>query len=631
VEILFIGFLALVFLGLLVVGPVLALLNASKLRQVERTSAELAARVARLEAQPGVKPQAGATARSVGEAPEPETQQIRTVEETPPTEPQAAPASVAPPDRSSPAPPARLDLESLIAGRWLNRIGIVAVMLAVAFFLKYAFDNQWVGPTGRVAIGLLAGTALLVASQKFLGRGYRYFSEGIAALGGGVLFLSIYAAWDFYQLIPQGAAFGGMALVTAALVGLAMGRNSERLAVLALGAGLTTPGLLSTGVDRQSTLFTYIAVLVACFLVLAWRKGWRWVAPVALLGTLIYLIGWYEQFYSSRKLVRTCIFASLFFGEFAAYLLLRAQLGRALHNAELLLIPANAAWYGVGLHFLLYRDHRWWLTGTVLVLGALYLGAARLATGSEKNKVSAERLLYAGLALTFVTAAIPIRLEGEWITIAWAVEGTLLVWAGFRADVRALRAAGLALFVILAGLLWSQSGATARLFLNQRFASFAAVVAALAICAYWARSRWAELDRGERLAFQVAAVATNIVAVWGLSEEVWHVLGRQQWDLDSRLARQMGLSLLWALAASLMILAGVRMRAKALRWQGLVLLGITVVKVFLLDLSFLERAYRIASFLVLGIVLLVVSFWYQRSLSAARGEDLPDRLEGGDE
>ena len=95
----------------------------------------------------------------------------------------------------------------------------------------------------------------------------------------------------------------------------------------------------------------------------------------------------------------------------------------------------------------------------------------------------AARLVFAGLALTFATAAIPIRLDGEWITIAWALEGALLIWAGFRSGVVALRVGGLVLFLAVIGLLLAQAGESARPFLNERFASFVAAVGAFAACA----------------------------------------------------------------------------------------------------------------------------------------------------
>ena len=187
------------------------------------------------------------------------------------------------------------------------------------------------------------------------------------------------------------------------------------------------------------------------------------------------------------------------------------------------------------------------------------------------------------------------------------------------AEVVALRAVGLAILAVVIGRVVIDFGPTSGTpFLNQRFAAFVVTAGSLAVSAHFARVYKERLTSRERPFFVVAAVAVNAVAVWGLSVELWHALGKQRWDLDPHLARQMGLSLLWAVAASLLILLGVRRESKGLRLQGLALLGMTVLKVFVVDLSSLDRAYRIASFLVLGIALLVVSFWYQKRTADAR-------------
>jgi uncharacterized membrane protein len=491
-------------------------------------------------------------------------------------------------------------------------------MLAVSFFLKYAFDNHWVGPRGRIAIGLVAGVALMVLSQWLLGRGYRYFSEGIAALGGGVLFLSLYAAWGFYGLIPLAAAFVGMAAVTAALAALAVGRRSQRLALLALAAGVVTPVLLMPDQDRPLALFGYLAVLVACFLAAGWKMSWRWLAPVALAGAAGHFAVWYGDHYTESQLGTALLFATLLFGFFAAYTLARLAGGERLGSPELLLLPANAAWFGLALFAMLYEAHRWWLTGALLALAVVYLVLANRHAAASVGSGRAARFLAAGLALTFATSTVPIRLEGDWIVIAWAIEGAALVWAGLRADLRALRLAGVALLALVVVVLASRFETTDRFLLNHRFAAFAVVVAALAASARWVRSSERAVGSDERRLFGLVGIGSYLVAVWGLSEEVWSVLGRRPFDLEPALARSMGLSLLWAVAAGLLILAGVRSDSKGQRWLGLALLCLVAAKVFVLDLSFLDKAYRIASFLVLGVVLLLVSFRYQKGLAAGR-------------
>src|SRR3989449_2642329 len=139
----------------------------------------------------------------------------------------------APPLHSSkPKSSFSLDLETLIGGRWLNRIGIVAIISAATFFLKYAFDNNWIGPSGRVAIGILLGAAMLPWSHWLLQRGYSYFSEGIAGLGAAVMYLSIWAGCQYYKLFSLDVGFVAMIVVTAGMAAVALGRNSQRIALL---------------------------------------------------------------------------------------------------------------------------------------------------------------------------------------------------------------------------------------------------------------------------------------------------------------------------------------------------------------------------------------------------------------
>ncbi len=607
-------------------APILAIIALTKVGRLEREHgrslpASIEARLAWLEKRVDQLSQTLGHGREAVSPPQPPAEArppVETPGETPkpPTKVEAKTAI--------PPPRAKLDLETLIAGRWLNRIGVIALLLAVGFFLKYTFDNDWVGPRGRIALGLLSGTGLLVYSQWLLRRGYRYFSGGIAGLAAGVLYLSLYAAWSFYQLIPQPVAFAGMIVVTGTMIALALGRDSQPLAMLALVGGLLTPILLSTGKDAQVQLFTYLALLNASVLVFARLRSWRWLELVAFFGTIIFYWTWIESFYLPGKLWRTTFFATLFFVEFAALPILQSKRVGEIAQHHLGLVLMNATAFLVALHHLLYDDHRWALTWGVLILAVAHLGAARLFPTPKPSQRSVARMIFAGLALTFVTLAIPIRLEGKWITIAWAVEGAVLVWSGFEVNLRALRWAGLSLFGVTAFRLWFFEVPAHRFLLNPRFLTFAVAVACFAVAFFLSQRHRDELSEGERRAFDLVGLAVNIFALWALSLEVWEVFGRMRMDLgaDTRLTQQLALSLLWTVYATALMLWGFWRGNAALRWQGLTLLGLVVGKVFLYDLSFLERFYRIVSFVVLGVVLLVVSFFYQQKLAAGRsGED----------
>src|SRR5438309_8462097 len=166
-------------------------------------------------------------------------------------------------------------LESRIGSHWLNRIGIAAVLIGVSYFLKFAFDNNWIGPAGRVSVGLLAGIAVVVWSERFRSHGYKVFSYSLKAVGIGVLYLSLWAAFHVYALIPSGVAFVAMLAVTASTAALAVTQNAEILAAFALTGGFSTPLLLSTGQNRELQLFSYLAVLDVATVVMVAVKPWR--------------------------------------------------------------------------------------------------------------------------------------------------------------------------------------------------------------------------------------------------------------------------------------------------------------------------------------------------------------------
>ena len=186
-----------------------------------------------------------------------------------PPPPWPAPEAVSPPSapaaRETPGPafqprpnlppqPSHVDLEALIGGRWFNHIGIIALLFAVSYFLKLAFDNNWIGPAGRVAIGILLGAPMLPWSQWLLSRGYSYFAEGIAGLAEATLFVSVWAGCQYYTLFSRGVGFAALVFVTIVMAALALWRDSSRIAFLSLLGGLLTPALVSSGRVAEGSL-----------------------------------------------------------------------------------------------------------------------------------------------------------------------------------------------------------------------------------------------------------------------------------------------------------------------------------------------------------------------------------------
>jgi uncharacterized membrane protein len=593
---------------------------------------DLARRVDRLEQKLGVAEGPLPTASPLGAAPpHPETPRPAAVRPPPPI-PHMPPTPVA----HASAPADEGDLESRIGSHWLNRIGIAAVLVGVSYFLKYAFDNNWIGPAGRVTIGLLAGIAVVVWSERFRTRGYQMFSYSLKAVGIGVMYLSLWAAFHVYGLIPGGVAFIAMLAVTASTAALAIAQNAEILGAFALTGGFSTPLLLSTGQNRELELFAYVALLDVAAVVMVARKPWRRLLVLSYIGAQILYIGWYFEFYNRTELNLTVAFATLFFAIFAvAPLVARRPEGEAAPFAAipLLLAFVNAGVFFLEVYAMVEEIDKHAMAWFALALAAVYIFLSRQAREYYPNKEDAQRLHYLHLALAigFITIAIPIRLDGHWITIGWLVEAAVLLWLGDRirsSFLSAFAVGALALGVVR--LLAVDNFNATTLIFNARMGTYAVAIAVLAAMAWYGQRRSDEVGRQGAA---VAVVALNVLALIALSHEVADYYARQMavamprhnhgrytpYDAATayntrtiRIAEDFTYSALWMAYGAMLMIVGFWRRSSFVRWQALVLIAATIVKVFVSDFAQLDRGYRIVSFIVLGVLLLAISFVYQR-------------------
>jgi len=319
----------------------------------------------------------------------------------------------------------RADLEARIGSQWLNRIGIAALLIGISYFLKYAFENNWIGPAAQILTGIFAGVALVVWSERFRIRGYQTFSYSLKAVGIGALYLSLWAAVQVYSLLSVGVAFSGMVVVTAATATFALLQNAEILAALSLAGGFATPVLLATGHNREVQLFAYLALLDAATLAMFLSRGWPRLLLLSFSGTAALYFGWYAEFYSRGQFGSAFAFATLFFAIFA----IATMLGRGGSEGQFpRVLLAAAAFNGVayflqGYLMLETEANRAWLAA---VLAIVYLMLAR--QGRSPSRLRGTHL---ALAVAFVTLALALRLHEVWISLGWFVEAALLMAAGF--------------------------------------------------------------------------------------------------------------------------------------------------------------------------------------------------------
>jgi len=515
------------------------------------------------------------------------------------------------------------EIESMIGRRWVGWAAVSLILFASAFFLKYAFDNRWIGELGRATIGIAFGIGMCLAGFRYHQRRWRVFSQILTAGGIVLLYLSSYAAFGYYHLVGQKTAFIYLVILIAEAAALALIYNAPAIAIMALIGGFLTPLLLHSDRDQYRSFFAYIVALDAGALALL--KHWRGLSSVAYFGTQLLFWLWYNENYHHQKRGAVLVFQSAVFLIFLA-----AHVGRELVRREsasiedaLLLLVNPFVFFATAYH-LLNPTHHEWMGAFAIGMALLYASAAKILL-KRLVKSRREILLLIAIALTFVTIAIPIQLRSNWITIAWAVEGLAILWAALEIRSVRLRAHALALFglAFFKLLLWDTPYGFRPTFtpvFNRYFLSSLAVIACFLGAIYLYQrgfekklieSRLTRLiiGLGAVIAFWfLISVETHTFFVWrALAEKVPEDAAHQRW------LGQMALSVVWATYAGALAAAGFIRRVAAIRWTSLALFALTIIKAMLVDIAQLQQLYRIIVFFVLGVLLLLVAWAYHKT------------------
>lgn len=505
---------------------------------------------------------------------------------------------------------------------WLLIVGIVITVLAVGYFLKYSFDRNWIGPAGRVGLAYAAGFATWVTGELLRRRGFRVF--GLYLIGGSiaVLYFAGYAAFQIYDLIGQPVAFGSMVVVTFFAGLMSVFYDTKWLAVLGIIGGFVTPVVLSTGVDNQVALMSYMLILNGGILAIAAFKQWQLLNYLGLSATWMLFTAWHFEHYADSKFWTTTIFLNAFFLTYAlvpfAYYFLRSSPVRVVGFA----ITIPNAFIAFAYSYAMIERH--FSTEAVAVAtlsyAAVFFMMAAFLRLKRRDSLDAFVLLLAmGLMFLFVTG--PIYFSKHWVTVFWLVEGIVVLWAAIRLADGRLRAGAVIVmllatvklvaldYVMIFGLdtiefafrdgfkhllieRWVTAGvATTVLFVAARMLKRAGFVS----------RDWTENLTG------LFYLLFGIVLFIALNIEVAGYF----YEAAPR-GRFASISVLWAIYASTLMVLGFSKSLSVLRRIAIALFGATVLKVFIRDMVNVETPFRILSFLVVGLLLVAASYLYHR-------------------
>lgn len=370
------------------------------------------------------------------------------------TAPTPTPAAARPLPPAPPAPPVQpnpVELALLAAKNWflggntIVRVGLVILFIGLSFLARYAASAGLFPVEFRLATVAAVGIALLVVGFR-----KRLAKPGFAlALQGGgvaVMYLTVFAAFRLYGLLPPLVAFGLMIVVCAASCALALLQNSRALAVAAFAGGFAAPLLLSTGQGSHVGLFSYYTLLNLAILFIAHKRSWRILNVVGFIATFGVASAWGVLKYVPEHYASTQPFLAVFvlIYLFTAILYARntpAKLGNAVDTMLVFGTPL----VGFGLQAGLVRPFELGAAFSALAFAALYLVTAAVLA---RRALGSWRLLVEcciAIGVGFATLAVPLALDAQWTSAVWALEGAGAFWVGMRQARWMPRAFGLAL------------------------------------------------------------------------------------------------------------------------------------------------------------------------------------------
>ncbi|MBN1379949.1 MAG: DUF2339 domain-containing protein [Gammaproteobacteria bacterium] len=330
-------------------------------------------------------------------------------------------------------------------GNLIVRVGIIILFFGVAFLFKYAAEHSMLPVEFRLIGAAAGGIALLLLGWRLRIKRTGY---ALALQGGGigVLYLTLFAAFRVFHLLPAGWVFICMLIMVVLSAILAILQDSKSLAVLAVSGGFLAPVLTSTGSGSHIALFTYYTILNIGILGIAWFKSWRLLNLVGFAFTFVIGTAWGVTQYRSNQFASTETFLIIFFLFYVAIALLFArrqppELKGFVDGTMVFGVPIVAFSLQAGL----VHQYEYGLAWSSFVLGAFYITLAwwQWIRGGQPMRLLSETFLAMGVV--FATLTIPFALDGEWIATAWALEGAAIVWISIRQQRRLRTAFGLAL------------------------------------------------------------------------------------------------------------------------------------------------------------------------------------------
>jgi len=550
------------------------------------------------------------------------------------------------------SPQAATDLEQWFGQRGLLAVGVIALLAATAFFLKYAIDRGWIAPLIRALLAIVAGIAVAAWGHQRITRGMHRYGASLIGAGGGLAFLGLWAAAGPYALVERRVGILLLATTTVAVTLLALHHQVEGLAIWSLAGAYLAPLLLQPPDPNPVAFLGYIEVVGLGTGILAYTMSWRRTFDLALFGYLVLAAAGGSTALATPTGCWLVVAAAL--------LALHVTHVRPWPEARLGVVLLAWVILGTNLGNVTSDPARWLsLAGIAAVTALLFwqhLERDPFRPGAPD--VAGDQLLFIANPLAFVILAfvvlnyspglVPAALGAAYLLAGWQRRAAPFLIMGFALEALAVAlewsaasvTVGWTALALLALLAERQGGRPGGRHAAVGLASAAFV--ALFTVALFARQQQPVFTDPWALALYTYIAGTAVAARWwgaeakptlwkgGGAEWMWMLCGTavflggsiQFWRAFGQiapLAADLALSVWWLLYAGALVWLGFEVDRKMIRSAGLIVAAGAGLKIVLYDLSTMEALYRVASFFALALIALAVAYAYNRKAKVSAG------------
>ncbi len=486
---------------------------------------------------------------------------------------------------------------------WFNKIGIGLLLLGIGFLFKYSVDQGWLIPAVRIAMGAGVSIALLVTGIRMLDSRPQ-FAEVLA--GGGVagLYLSIYASFQWYELLAYPPALMAMIVVSVIAFVLSLRTNQQGLSVIAAIGALGTPFFLYSDSGSVWGLVLYTTAVLVVTWGVFWKKLWWPIYWIGIVGGWLILV----------------------------YMVLESTMTSEIKSAAMFGMTAFLILHWPGTIFPLIsrseelKDRENISTNLVPAFSLVLLSMGMIITGTWELTLNQSGYVYLGLSAMMLLPAVIWRfvidqnsdMVGR-ISFSQIIAGVLAanVGLGIVLSEDQMYVALMAQTMILLMLPVVQSNSYGRLI-------------SYVLCIVLSIATITRLTAGVNHTipgWHPAGIANlmGIFAVFGVSLTTVYTKSRKYWasgghllifmwvlrEFDVLESGQAYITIIWALYAISVLIYSMQGRDRYNLVTSGIMLIVVLAKLFVFDLSRLEPLWRIAIFMGFGMLFLVLSYRLQ--------------------